>query len=63
MSEYEHLLTGRIIGVYERNHRIANHGQVTCSCGWTSGEQVTLIEAQRIADEQHSDGIKDHPDY
>ena len=58
-----HLLNGRIIGVYDRSHRVANHGIVTCSCGWSSGEQITLIEAGQMANEQHPEGIEKHPGY
>lgn len=67
----QHLLHGQIIAVFAHGrtrdggsgHRVANHGIVRCSCGWHTGEQVGLIEAQRIADEQHPQGIKNHPDY
>lgn len=67
----QHLLQARIVAVFAHGRaraggtgeRVANHGIVRCSCGWSSGEQVSLIEAQRIADEQHPQGTKDHPGY
>lgn len=58
-----HLLRGRIIPVYERGHHVANHGRVDCAFGWSSGEQVSLPQAQKIADKQHPEGIKKHSGY
>lgn len=69
--EDTHLLKGRIVVLFTRGRakpggtgeRVANHGQVDCSCGWSSGERVSLPEAGRIADREHPEGIKNHPNY
>lgn len=63
MALGDHLFQGRVIGVYERSERVANHGIVKCSCGYSTGEQIGLMEAQRIADCDHPEGTKDWPGY
>lgn len=71
----DHLLRARIVGVFAgqksarrsrittAGHRVANHGIVACSCGWSSGEQISLPQAARIAQEQHPEGVTEHARY
>jgi hypothetical protein len=71
MTETEHWLKARIVPVFTHGRSkpggvgqcVANHGCVSCSCGWSSGEQISLIEASRLADERHPEGRTDHPGY
>jgi hypothetical protein len=65
MTTEEHRLKGRIIPVFTsgkrlvtRGDHIANHGIETCSCGYSTGEQISLPEAGRIRRIEHPEGVE-----
>jgi hypothetical protein len=48
-----HVLKARIVSVYEEEQYVASYVAVSCSCGWTTGEQPNMAIAVGIASTVH----------